>query len=104
MASLRPGSHQGCQMKISIKIQTMLKNARKRPNRLFKVHKKQPNLICGIVIPLSQKTSKLQEYKKIFFKLRLNLAWHFTGALIFPDFSWFVKLHILDKMVPQFAC
>jgi len=36
-------------------------------------------------------------------KLRLNLAWHCTGALIFLDFSWFVKLHTFGKMVPQFA-
>jgi len=26
-----------------------------------------------------------------------------TGALIFPVFSWFVKLHTLAKMVPQFV-
>ena len=42
--------------------------------------------------------------KKFFFsKLRLNLVWHCAGALIFPDFSCFVKLHTLGKMGTQFA-
>jgi len=30
--------------------------------------KKKPNFICGIAIPLSQKTSKLQEYQKLFLR------------------------------------
>jgi len=49
------------------------------------------------------KISKLQEYQKKSSKLRLNLAWHCTGALIFFDFSWFVNLHSLGKMISRFA-
>jgi len=49
------------------------------------------------------KISELQEYKKNSSKLRLNLAWHCTGALIFLDFSWFVKLQSSGKMMPRFA-
>jgi len=38
---------------VSIKSQTVVKKARKGPNRLFKGQKKK-NFICGIDIPLSQ--------------------------------------------------
>ena len=50
------------------------------------------------------KTSKLQAYHNNFSsKLRLNLAWVCTGALIFLDISWFVKLYTLGKVASQFA-
>jgi len=66
--------------------------------------RKKPNFICGIAILLSQKIYELQEYQKNFLQNQgLNFAWHCTGALmlIFPDFSWFVKLHSLGKMMPR---
>ena len=52
---------QGCQIKISIKSQTMQKRGQKKPN-----------FICGIAIPLSQKTSKSQEYQKILFEIKIK--------------------------------
>jgi len=93
----------GCQINFNEK----KNNAKKRPKKgqtdCLKARKK-PNFICGIAIPLSQKHLNYKNIKKNFSsKLRLNLAWHCTGALIFPDFSWFVILHTLGKMVPQFA-
>jgi len=36
-------------------------------------------------------------------KVMTTVNRHCTGALIFPDLSWFVKLHTFGKMVPQFA-
>jgi len=78
-------------------------NFNKKPNSAKKRPKKAKPTVCGIAIPLSQKTSKLQEYQIFSSNLRLILAWHCTGALMSPDFSWFVKLHTLGKMVPQFA-
>jgi len=45
---------QGCQMKISMKDQTVPKKAKKRPNRSFKGQKKAK--LCDIAIPLLQKT------------------------------------------------
>jgi len=65
--------------------------------------RKKPNFICGIAISLSQKHLNYKNIKKFSSKLGLNLDWHCSGALIFPDFSWFVKLHTLGIMVPQFA-
>jgi len=41
--------------------------------------------------------------KKNFFEIKIKSFLAVTGALIFPDFSWFVKLHTLGKLVPQFA-
>jgi len=63
---------------------------------------KKPNCICGMVIPLSQGTFKLQEYQTIFSsKLRLSLAWHCTGAHYWclSELSCFVKLHTMGKIV-----
>jgi len=58
-------------------------NAKKRPKKgqtdCLKVRKK-PNFICSIAIPLSQKTSKLQEYQIFFFEIKikscLSLYWN----------------------------
>jgi len=50
-------------MKISIKSQTVLKRGKKKA-KLNAYRPEKTNCICGIVIPLSQKTSKLQEYQK----------------------------------------
>jgi len=53
-----------------------------------------------------KQTSKLQEnHQKCSSKLRLSLAWPCTGAhyLWFSDFSWFVRLHTLGAMAPQFS-
>jgi len=82
-------------------------NAKKRPERgqahCLKARKK-PNFICGIAIPLKQNTCPVNyKNKKKISKLNINLSWHCVGALIFPDFSCFVKLHTLGKMMPQFA-
>ena len=86
----------------NIKPNNAKKRSKKGQTHCSKARKK-PNLICGIAIPLSQKTFKFRISKKISLKLRLNLACHCTGALTFPDFSWFVKLHTLATVVPQFA-
>jgi len=65
-------------------------NAKKTPEKgqttCLKARKK-PHFICGIAIPLSQKAHKLQAYPIFSSKLRLNIAWRCTGALIFLDFS-----------------
>jgi len=98
-------------MKISMKSQTMQKRGQKRPSRLFKRPEKKPNFICSIAIPLSQKTSKLQEHQKFLFEIKIKsclaLYWNTDLPTSFfphiPDFSWFVKLHTFVKMVPQFA-
>ena len=81
----------------------MPKRGQKKPNGLFKGQKKA-KLYLRYCHSLSQKTSKLKEYQKNFSsKLELNLAWLCSGALIFPDFSWFVQLHTLGTVGPQFA-
>jgi len=81
-------------------------NAKKRPKKgqtcCLKAKKRQ-TLFEVLPFLCRKKTSTLQEYQIFSSKLRLNFAWHCTGALIFPEFSWFVKLHTLGKMVPQFA-
>jgi len=81
-------------------------NAKKRPEKgqtdCLKA-RKTPSFMCGIAIPLSQKTQITSISKFFSSKLRLNLAWHCTEALIFLDFSWFVKLHTLRTIVQQFA-
>jgi len=67
-------------MKMKKKPSSAKQRPRKGQTECLKARKK-PNCICGIVIPLSQKTFKLQEYQKCFSsKLRLSLAWHCTGA------------------------
>jgi len=80
-------------------------NAKNRPEKgqtnCWKAWKK-PNLVAALPF-LCHKKHKLQEIKKMYSILKLNLAWHCTGAVIFPDISWFVKLQTLGKMVPQFA-
>jgi len=68
--------------------------------------RKEPNFVCGVTIPLSQKTSELQEYHSNFSsKIILTFAWHCTGAhyWCFSDFSWFVRLHTMVTMRPHFA-
>jgi len=52
---------------------------------------------------VTKKHLNYKNIKKICSKLGLNLAWHCTGALIFPELSWFVKLHTLGTLVPEFA-
>ena len=81
------GTGQGCQMKISIKSQTMVKRSQEKAEPTVWRPVEKPNFICGIAIPLSQKHLN---YKN---KLRWNFASHCVGAPIFPDFPWFVKLH-----------
>jgi len=39
---------------------------------MLKRDQKETNFICGIAIVLSQKISELQEYKKIFFKIKIK--------------------------------
>jgi len=88
-------------MKISIKSQTMQKRGQKGQTDCLKARKK-----ANFAVLLFLCHKKHLNYKNInfvFSKLRLNLAWHCTGARILPDFSCFVKLHTLGKMVPQFA-
>ena len=63
-----------------------------------------------------KKTSKLQENKNVFSKLKFNLAWHCTGALIFPSLictlwvKWCHNLHadtseaFCTKVSPIHSC
>jgi len=81
----------------------MQKRGQKKAKPTVKRPEKKPNFICGIAIPLSQKHLNYKNIKNFSSTLRSNLAWHCSGALIFPDFSWFVKFHTLGHMVPQFA-
>jgi len=46
---------QGCQMKTSIKSQTMLIRGQKKAKSTVQRSEKKPNCICGIALPLSQK-------------------------------------------------
>jgi len=73
---------QGCQMNISMKSQTVLKKARKRPNRLFKGQKKSQNLFAVLLFLCHKETFKLQEYEKNVFEItiKLTLAWHCVGG------------------------
>ena len=96
-------TRQGCQMKISIKSQTMQKRGQKKGQTDCLKVRKKPNFICSIAIPLSQKTSKLQEYQNFFFEIKikscLSLYWN-------TDLPWLFMVREIahfGKMVPQFA-
>jgi len=79
------------EMKSSIKSQTTLKRGHKKAQPIFQT----PETLFAVLPLLCHKTHlNYKHIKKIFSsKLRLNLAWHSTGARISLDFSWFVKLH-----------
>jgi len=79
------------------------KKRTKRPNRLFKGQKKSQTVFAVLPLLCHKKHLNYKNIKIVSSKLRLNLAWHCTAALILPYFSCFVKLHTLCKMVPQFA-
>ena len=99
--NLSSGPTQGCQMKISIKCQTMLKRGQKKAKPIVKGQKKCQTVFAVLPCLCHKKTFKLQEKK--YLKLRLSLAWHCTGAHCFSDSSWFVRMHTLGKTVRQFV-
>jgi len=68
---LARGAEQGCQMKISMKSQTMLKRPEKDQTDCLKA-KNNPNFVCGIAIPLSQKNVIYKDIKNIFFQIRIK--------------------------------
>ena len=73
---------QGCQMKISIKSQTMQKRGQKRPNRLFKGQQKSQTSFAVLPSLCHKKHLNYKNIKIFSSKVRLNLAWHCTGALL----------------------
>jgi len=94
-------NQQGFQMKILIKKQTVLKIGQKKAKLIVQ----KPKFVVLLFI-CHKETSKLQEYHyKFSSKSRLSLAWPHTEPYYwcFSDFSWFVKLHTLSAMAPQFA-
>ena len=80
----------------------MLKKA--KPIIIWRLEKK-PNLFVVLLFLCHKKMHEIQEYHKKFFRLRFRLDLSCTRALYwcFSDFLWFVRLHTLDAMVPQFA-
>jgi len=78
-------------------------NAAKRDQKKAKPTVEKPTLFAVLPFLCHKKYLNNKNIKFFSSKLGLNLAWHCTGALIFSDFSWFVKLHTLGTMVSQFA-
>ena len=71
--------HRECQMKISIKSQTVLKRGQEKPYRLFKDQKKAKLYLSYFHAFVTKKFFNYKNIKK-YLKLRLSLAWHCTGA------------------------
>jgi len=93
---------QGCQMKISIKSQTVLKKARKRPNRLFKSQKKAKLYLQYCHSTVTKKHLNYKNIKKFskFLKINSCLALCWRLELIITDILWFFMVY----EIAQFGC
>ena len=92
-------------MKISIKSQTVLKRGQKKAKPIISRPEKGQILFVALLFLCHIGTFKLQEYHEIFFEIWIKSCWPCIEAHYWrsSDFSWFVRLHTLGTMVPQFA-